>query len=374
MRSRGVAAAIIIVLLIAAVTIAVLHGRDVSRPTAGPVKVGVILPLTGPTAYLGKAVQSGMELFIASSHANLKPVYIDSRGQATDSVSAMNKLVAVDKPPVVIDVASVPKALAPIADRTKTVLFCTATSSSGVAKSSEWAFRFFTNADTEAAMMADFATKRLGLRRFAIVYLNDEFGNSYARVFDRRVRSHGGVVVAQEAFGFGDTDFRVLLSKIKSTHPDAVYLLGYSDNLGLIPLQMKQIGLEAVVLSIGTLALQQVIHQAGEFGRGAYFTTTTFDFSRPTTPELASFVKQYTAKYKTKPEYFEVFGYDSLRLINDAVKRGGESPDGIRKALLSLKGVKGAVGDMSIGNTREVQFPLVIRQIQRGAPSETELQ
>ena len=155
----------------------------------------------------------------------------------------------------------------PLADRDRVVLWNTAVSVLDITAASPWSFRFFINADVDATMMGEYAVKRRGLRRLAVVYINDEMGLSYDNVFQKTVRSAGGEIVASEGFGFGVTDFKPLLLKIAAAKPDGIYIQVYDDAIGRIPVQMIEMGLIIPILSVGTISQPQIMRQA-ENNRG----------------------------------------------------------------------------------------------------------
>jgi len=364
---------LVALIVVAAVVLAAVFLRSPDGTTRSELKIGVILPLTGEAAYLGTSVRNGMELAapeaakrLAEKGLTLSLVYEDSADQVKNAVSAYNKLVTVDRAEILVCVSGGWKALIPLADQQDRVLFCTVVSPSKVAAQSPWAFRFFISADSDASLMAEFAAKRLRLGEVAVLYVNDEFGNSYKEVFTKHFESVGGKVVSAEGFSPADTDFRPILTRIKGANPDAVYLLAYGNNMALAARQMRELGIDVPLLSIGTISQPDIMKQAGQAVEGAYYTTTRFNTFSPETPQLKRFVEAYTAKYQQPPVFFEVFGYDTVNLLAAAAAKAGPSPEAVRDALLALKGYKGAAGDISFSQEGEATFPVVVRQIKNG--------
>ena len=227
------------------------------RTTPAELRVGVILPQTGFSAFIGESVRKGMDLaweFAVERNpaARISLIYEDSAGDVGEAVSAYHKLRSVDRVSAVVCVSTGARALVPLADRDRVVLWNTDVSASDITAASPWSFRFFINADVDATMMGEYAVKRRGLRRLAVVYINDEMGLSYDNVFQKTVRSAGGEIVASEGFGFGVTDFKPLLLKIAAAKPDGIYIQAYNDAIGRIPVQMREMGLIIPILSVGT--------------------------------------------------------------------------------------------------------------------------
>ena len=359
-----IAVVVIVALLIAILALNRQGGNDPEF------KIGVILPQTGYTAFIGESVRKGMDLALEmtpqiSDGTNIALVYEDSAGDVKQAVSAYHKLVSVDKVDAIVCVSSGSKALTPLADRDKKVLFCTAVSGSDIANDSPWCFRFFINADVDAKMMGEYAVQKRGFKKLAVIYINDEMGLSYNTVFAKTIEGLGSKIVTAEGFGFGVSDFKPILLKIAEAKPDAIYIQAYTDSMARIPIQMKEIGLNIPILSVGTISQPEVMQQAGNAVEGVVYTTTDFNTFAPATPELKTFVDKFTAKHQAPPIFFEVFGYDTFNMLMKA-SQNGSSSDKLQDGLLAIDNVPMASGNVSVQPNGEVSFPVVLRQIKNG--------
>ncbi|MDD2229499.1 MAG: ABC transporter substrate-binding protein [Candidatus Cloacimonetes bacterium] len=364
---------LIIVAVIVLITATILFGCK-QKPVDNTIRVGVILPLTGDSAYMGVAFKSGMDLALeqyeqkraAEKLPEVKIFYEDSMDLSKNAVSAYQKLKSIDKVDMYICVSGGWKALIPLANADKKVLFCSAVSPSKVTEGSDWTFRFYTSADADAALMAKYAIEKLALQKIGILYVNDDFGSSYKDVFSSVFTEGTNNAVITEGFNPSDSDFRTVLAKFKTQKIDGLYLLGYGTNMGLVPKQMKEIGLNATFLSIGTISLPDVMQLAGNSINGTFYTTTKFNAFMPETKELIDFVGDYKTKYNQQPMFFEVFGFDSFNILASVFKNSGKDSDKIRQGLLAVKNYKAAVGEVSFDDNREASFPLIVRQIRNG--------
>jgi branched-chain amino acid transport system substrate-binding protein len=367
MKKSWIALIVVVVAVALLLVVARRDGRVEPPDTADqPLKVGVVLPLTGPAAYVGTSVRNGMDL--AAEQLNVKGrsitlIYEDSADETRHAVSAYRKLVSADRVPVVVCVSGGWKALIPLAEEDKRVLFLTAVSPAQVGAMSPWTFRFFLSADSDATLMARYAKETLNLETAALVYVNDEFGNSYREVFTRAFEGAGGRVVLAEGISPTQTDFRTSLTRIKGRNPDAVYLLAYGNNMALVPVQMRELGIEATLLSLGTIGQPDILRQAGEAAVGAYYTSTDFNTFAPQTPELEAFVEQYTARYQQPPVFFEVFGFDTVNLLAHAADSKNATPDAIRAGLLAIRDFNAASGDITFSGDGEANFPMRVYRV-----------
>lgn len=336
-------------------------------------KIGALLPLTGNVSFLGEYIKSGIDLAVDEINRGggirgkkLEVLYEDTKNDPKEGVSIITRLVSTQDIPVFVTaMTGVTNAVIPVADAHKRVVMATTASASGIPDKSPYAFRLFITADLDAVTMARYAATKLGLKKIAIVHVNDEFGKSFADKFTETFTAEDRRIILREAYEKDARDFRGLLLKIKEATPDGIYLLGYNNNLGVLPLQIREAGIDATLLSIGTLGQPNVMKQAGKSMDGAYFTTTQFAADHPATGEARRFVEAFQKKYGKAPNYFSAFSYDSIGLLAQAIEKGGYSPDGIREALVATKGFKGAMGNINIMPNGDAEFRMVVKQIRK---------
>jgi len=365
---------IISLLLIAALAVGGFFFWRGTSSSTGPaeLEIGVILPLTGPSSYIGTSIKNGIEIAVDEFTATadkpfaLKVEYSDTSGQPAKVVTAWQSLLATQSPQAVIAVQEGVKGLIPLAANDQRVLLATSVPDNGIAGQNPWTFRFFINARTDAKAIAGYAVSKLNKKRFGVIYVNDSMGLSYRDSFAEQVKALGGEVVAEQTFGPADTEFRAQVLRMKAAAPDAIYLIGYGTSLSGIPIQLRENGVQATLLSVGTISQPEIMKAAGAAVEGCYYTTSEFFTFAPATPELKAFVDAYKAKFGQVPVFFEVFGYDSIRLILEAAKRRGATADQIRQGLSAIKSLPLASGSVSVGSDGDVEFPVVVKMIRNG--------
>ena len=346
---------------------------NVHRPDTEALRVGVILPLTGPAAFLGDAIKGGIEIAAQEYRAgveakplNLQIEYADSGGVPAQVVTAFHRLVSTKDVQAVIAVQHGVRALIPLAARDERVLLATSVPDNNIAGQNPWTFRFFINAETDASTIAAYARTRLGLERCATIFVNDEMGISYDDSFTRHFTAGGGTVVARESYPPAQAHFREQVLKVREAAPDCVYLIGYGIGMANLPKQIREAGMDATLLAVGTISQPEIMEAAGEAADGIYYTTTKFFTFAPETPELERFVESFQQRYGKMPVFFEVFGHDSLRLLLLAAEKGGIDPAGLRDGLAGIRNVDLAAGEVSVGEDNDVQFPVVVKKIVDG--------
>jgi len=337
--------------------------------------IGAILPLTGTAAVLGEFNRHGMDLALEdvnerwkNQNQKLAISYADSQNTAKEGLLAFQKMVSVDKIPVVISaMSSVTNALIPAAKDHDVLLLATTVSEAGMTDKSDKLFRLFIRADTDATTMADYAAEHLKFKKIDVLYVKDSFGESFRNVFTSAFSAKGGQVVLQEGYEPSTTDFSAVLTRIKGSDAEAVYLLGYEKTMGVIPKKMKELGINKTILSIGTLGQPYVLEQAGSSLEGAYFTTTTFDANQPANAAAKAFSEKYRETYQTSPNYFSAFAYDSVQVLAQAIESGKSyDAQSMVQALAQIQNHPGVIGDISIEANGDARFPMVIKTIQAG--------
>jgi len=368
----------ILIIVALAIVAAIIWQSGRKSADENDLTVGVILPLTGPSSYIGTTIKSGMDIAIDEFNArpdkpfSLRVEFSDTGGQPARAVTSWQSLAASHSPQAIIAVQEGVKGLIPLADADQRLLLATSVPDNEIAGVNPWTYRFFINAKTDAATIADYAVNKLGKKRFAIIYVNDSMGVSYRESFRTSLKGLGAELVAEQSFGPADTDFRSQVLRVKEAQPEAVYLVGYGASLSNIPVQLKQNEVDATLLAVGTISQPEIMEAAGASIEGVYYTTSEFFTFAPGTPELQAFVDAYKARFDQVPVFFEVFGYDSLRLILHAAETGGTNSEKLRDTLKSVENLSLAVGDVTMGSDGDVQFPVVVKMIKNGtwAPAE----
>ena len=336
--------------------------------------IGAICPLTGDAAVYGAWFKKGLDLAVEEINAaggingiKVKIIYEDSRALPEDGVSAMSKLVNIQKVPVVIGAmaSSVTLAVAPIAERTKTVLISPASSSPKITQAGDYIFRNWPSDLFEGREMADFAYSELGIKKIAILYINNDYGLGIKEVFEKHFERLGGEIIITERYEQGGTDFRTQLTKIKDRQPEAIYLPTMAKEAGLILKQAKEIGVKSRFLSIMGIEAPTMLEIAGDAAEGVIYSYPGFD---PDSPYdiVQEFQEKYKVKYGEKAEAFAAHAYDAMKIVALAIERGGYTPEGIKDALYKIKDFPGVAGLTTFDENGDVIKQVMIKIIKEG--------
>ncbi|MBN1919519.1 MAG: ABC transporter substrate-binding protein [Verrucomicrobia bacterium] len=364
-RRYMVAAAVIVLVTVLVVVLALLNRGK--QPEPGILKVGVVLPLTGPAADQGKDILSGIEMArdeINGSRKNDDPkvelIIEDSMASPKGGVSALEKLIQTERPPAVIGpiASSVMLAMIPVAEREKVVLLSPAASSPQISNAGRYIFRISLLAPPQARALAKFAKDELSAERAAVLYVNDDSGISYRDAFRDAFAAQGGTVVFEDSYEKTGTDFRTQLTKLKAANAEITFVPGIPQTVGLILKQARELGVDTQFLGNYGTEGESLLTLAGNAAEGFIYTSI---------PVSDEFVKSFDAKFGRHPTIGAPLGYDALQVVAHVAKAHGTSSEAIRKGLSELRDYDGATGLTTILPSGDAEKEVTLKAVSNGA-------
>ncbi len=337
------------------------------------VKIGFFGPLTGDSASDGTSAKNGAEMAINELNAanaipgvKLTLVPYDDQNKSEQASSVAQKLIEQDKVAAVVDGSySTPsRAAAPIFQRAKVPMMVAYAVHPEITKAGDEIFRIIYVGQVQGQAMADYATKKLNYKNIAMLNVDNDYGTSIAEGFTTTMKNDGGTVPVARTYSIGQKDFAPLITAVKDSNPDALYVVGYYAEASLIVQQARQMGFTKPILSTDGVDSPEFPKLAGKDAEGVILTT---DFSRQDPRQkVQDFIKNYKAKYGGgTPDFLAASAYDSVEVLADAIKRGGTTPDQIKAALPASK-VEGVAGNVSFDQNREVVKTIFLVKVQNG--------
>jgi branched-chain amino acid transport system substrate-binding protein len=311
------------------------------------IKIGVIQPLTGPSAYDGQRVLKGIKLYTEKVNREggvlgrpIELVIADNQNKPQESVSAFERLVTQDRVRTLICcwASSNTLAVMPRLDQAKMPLVVETSTSPKVtapgAPGLSWTFRLLTHSGMEAKAHAQYLTAQ-GFKKFGFIALNNDWGLSIIKEFGGQVRASGAQVVAEEKYQIGEQNFLPFLSRVKSAGADAVFINGDTQALSLIVKQAHEQGVKATLIVATAGDLPEIIRNAGAEAAEGVYSIDYYDLNSPS-PASREFVRLWQAAYPGESPSHQgpASGYSAMMIVVDALKRGGSADAvGIREAL-----------------------------------------
>jgi len=284
-------------------------------------KIGAIFPLTGEVASFGQNCRKGIEIALnernnAAAGSQIQIIYEDNKGDPKSGVSAMEKLININKVPVVLGgmASSIALAEAPIANRNLVVLMCTFASSPEITNAGDYVFRIMPSDAYQGLVSADWVNA-LGYKKVAILYTHNDWGLALKDVFEENF-SKLGKIVHIEGINPEEKDFRSVLTKIKEKQPDAIFMPTYPKEGAILVKQAKELGINAKIFGGDPWANEDFIKGAGDSAESVLYTAPM----KYQGQEYQHFAQVYKEKYKEEPDLSASAGYDSIRVIIFAIE------------------------------------------------------
>ncbi len=325
------------------------------------IRIGVLMPISGPGSYFGVMDKEGIELALEQfkngvNGYKLQVQYEDSACSPLQATNTAKRILDQFKPHVVIgeECSDASLAMAPILNEAKVVQLNVGSVTMKLTESGyKYTFRIFPNAEQQSLPLAKVAYNTLKARTAVVLHEKTNAGNDNAEGFKKPFEAMGGKVLATIDFGRDVNDFTAIATRIAS--------LGKVDVLPTFALEGQQVRLSQALaqakvvkgggggaVQMGSIWLPYGYDQkAGEAAVG-YVRIVQFD---PTEQRkvVQDFVKAFKAKYGADkvPTHINAHAYDAILLIAEAVRRGGHDSESIRDRFSKMKGVEVTTGTIS---------------------------
>lgn len=336
------------------------------------VSIGMTAPLTGDNAQYGENFKNAANLAINAFNAKSKEYTVklvaqDSKADPKESANIVQNFVG-DKNMVAVlgDFTSTASmAAAPIMQRSKMVQLSPTASHPDFTKQGNFIFRNIVTQEIEGSFLGDYAYNKLGKKKAAVIYIQNDWGIAAHENFVKAFKALGGEVTTIEKFNPGTKDFANLLTKIKESKPEILYLGAMYTETALIAQQAKKLDLNVAMIGTGSLYSDKLIELGGDAVEGIY-TSSAF-FPGDPRPEVQAFVKDFKAAYGGKePDMFAAQAYDATNLLLSVIEKGVTDREKFRDALAAIKDYPGVTGKTTFNENRDVVKDMTRLQVKGG--------
>lgn len=383
MKKRILAAALAAVMLAASATGCAQTSNTAASGTAaastsgGTIKIGGLAPLTGNVSVYGIATNNGIKMAVDAANKaggilgkQIQYISYDEKGDATEAVNAYNKLVQNDQVVALIgDVTSTPTlAVAQAAVKDNLPMISATATAAGVTTTGPNVFRACVTDPFQGELMASYSAKKLGAKTAAILYnMADDYSLGVAEAYKKAATDAGINIVAEEKYQTNDVDFKSQLTSIKSKNPDVLFIPVYYQDVALIAVQAKQLGITAKMMGVdGWDGVLDKIDKSNVSALNDTFYCSQYT-AESTDQKVQDFIKTYKSTYNAEPNMFAVLGYDAMNMMIEAIKAAGSTDsNAITKAMSGLK-FKGLTGEITFDANRNPVKTCAIITIKDGA-------
>ncbi|OGL83342.1 hypothetical protein A3B32_00660 [Candidatus Uhrbacteria bacterium RIFCSPLOWO2_01_FULL_53_9] len=317
-----------------------LSGDNKTVSEEGPIKIGVSSPLSGEAASYGESARAGALLAqkeineAGGVNGRMIELVFEDDTCSPSGVSAMQKLVNVDKVSAIIGPVCSPVAGAaiPIARSAEVPLILIGASAPGLAGGPDSIFSTYPSDAFQGKFAAEYLYSDLGARKVAVLYVNNEWGVGLRRVFVERFKELGGEILFDEGVAQDVKDVRTQVSKIKNTNPDIVYVpLFPAGGIAAIK-QFKEAGVDVPLIG-GDAFLGDEIVNSG-VSEGVMYTAAKVN----NTDEFKAQVKALTG---VDANIIAPLAYDALKIYAGIMEKSGTDAAAVVKGLNDLTYTEG---------------------------------
>ncbi|MDB5936978.1 MAG: transporter substrate-binding protein [Massilia sp.] len=341
--------------------------------TSGPLKVGLIVPMSGPFASTGRQIEAAVKLYIQQHGATvagrqIEIILKDDGGVAPDVTKRLaQELVSRDKVDVLAGFGLTPLAFAaaPVATQAKVPMIVMAAATSVIPQRSPFIVRTGFTLAQVTAPMAEWAAKNK-IKTVATFVSDYGPGIDAEKVFISRFSEGGGKVVESLRAPLRNPDYAPFLARVKDAKPDALFVFVPSGEGAAVLKQFTDRGLAAAgirLICTGDVLDDDLLATIGSAANGVV-SSHHYSAAHPS-PENKAYVDAFMKANKgMRPNFHSVGAYDGMHLLYQALAKTGGDSDG-EKLVAAMKGMAwtSVRGPVSIdANTRDIVQTVYIRK------------
>ena len=304
-----------------------------AAPAAKPevvVKLGHVAPMTGPQAHLGKDNENGAVLAI--EELNAKSLEIggtkvkfelmaeDDQADPKQGSIVAQKLVDAKVNGVIghLNSGTTIPASKLYADAGIPQISGSATNPKYTQQGFATAFRVMANDVQQGKVLGEFAAKQ-GVKTVAIVDDRSAYGQGLADEFKKAAEASGIKVVANEYTNDKATDFKAILTKIKSTKAELVFFGGMDAQGGPMTKQMRELGIKAKFLGGDGVCTPEFMKLGGEASEGNYCSLPGMPLEK--LAKGPAFKERFTKRFGADIQLYSPYVYDAVMVMVDSMQR-----------------------------------------------------
>jgi len=204
----------------------------------------------------------------------------------------------------------------------------------------------------------------LGLKRIALLRVNERYGRFGVLKFRDASRRLGHPLIIEQKFMPGDMDFTHQLRVIQDSDVEGIVLWADAAPAGMILKQMREMGMQQRVFGAARVVGDDLFRIAGDAANGLE-VVYPYDPNRDD-PDWVAFQKRFSEKYSTHVDLFSAMAYDTMNILLNAICRAGLNRGIIRDALYGLGHYKGVTGEMIFDPNAKNIAPLYLGAVNEG--------
>jgi len=341
---------------------------------ADTIKIGSVLSVTGPAAFLGDPELKTLQMYVEDINKKggvigrqLELVHYDDGSDAGKANGFGKRLIDDDKVDIIVGgtTTGATMSMAPLVEKAGVPFISLAGAVVIVEPVKKWIFKT-PHTDRMAAEKVFEDMNKHGISKVALFSETSGFGQSGKKETMGVAAKYGIDLVANEAYGPKDTDMSPQLTKIRNTAGvQAVFIFGLGQGPAIATKNYQQLGMKLPLYHAHGVASEEFIKLAGPAAEGvrlpaaALLVADKLAANDPQKPVAQGYANAFKAKWKTDVSTFGGHAYDGLMLAVDAIKRAGSTDKAkVRDAIEATKGFVGTGGVVNMSATDHMGLDL----------------
>ena len=339
-----------------------------------PIKIGSILSVTGPAAFLGDPELKTLQLYVEEINKKggvlgrqIQLVHYDDGSDANKANGFAKRLIDDDKVDLIVGGTTTGSTMstAPLVEKAGVPFISLAGAVVIVEPVKKFVFKT-PHTDRMAAEKVFEDMKKRGISKVALLSETSGFGQSGKKETEAVAAKYGVTLVANETYGPKDTDMSPQLTKIKNAAGvQAVFVFGLGQGPAIVTKNYKQLGITLPLYQSHGVASDEFLKLAGPAAEGvrlpspAQLIPEKLPAGDPQKPVVTAYDKAYKERYKQDVSTFGGYAYDGLMIAVDAIKRAGSTDKAkVRDAIEATKGFVGTSGTFNMSPTDHMGLDL----------------
>lgn len=341
---------------------------------ADSIKIGSVLSVTGPAAFLGDPELKTLEMYIEEINRKggvlgrpLQLVHYDDGSDASKANAFAKRLIEDDKVDLIVGGTTTGSTMAmvPLVEKAGVPFVSLAGAVVIIEPVKKWVFKT-PHTDRMAAEKVFEDMRKRGISQVALLSETSGFGQSGKKESEAVAAKYGIQLVANETYGPKDTDMTPQLTKIKNTPGvQAIFIFGLGQGPAIATKNVKQLGISLPIYHAHGVASEEFIKLAGPAAEGvrlpaaALLVADKLDDRDPQKAVAMGYKKAFHERWKSDVSTFGGHAYDGLMIVVDAIKRAGSTDKAkVRDAIEATKGYVGTGGVVNMSPTDHMGLDL----------------
>ena len=325
-----------------------------------PIRIGSVLSLTGPAAFLGDPELKTLQMLVEKLNAEggalgrkYQLVHYDDGSDASKANAFAKRLIEQDRAEFIVGGTTTGSTMAmvPLVEKAGVPFISMAGGVAIIEPVKKWVFKT-PHTDRMAAEKVFEDMKKRAITKVGLLSETSGFGQSGRKEAQAAAQRLGITLVGDETYGPKDTDMTAQLTKLRAAPGiQALFVFGLGQGPAIVTKNVQQLGLKLPLYHAHGVASDEFIRLAGPAAEGvrlpaaALIVAKQLPAADPQKPVVVAYDKAYRERYKEDVSTFGGHAWDALMILHEAIKRAGSTDrEKVRDAIEATRNHMGTGG------------------------------